>query len=44
MEKHFHSAGRIFQGYSDLIDVLVTLLCYYGEKECILRMTKMLSC
>lgn len=33
MEQYFHSARRIFQGYNDLIDTFVTLLCYYGERE-----------
>lgn len=30
--QYFHSARRIFQSYNDLIDALVTLLCYYGER------------
>lgn len=33
MEQHFHSAWRIFWGYNDLIDTLVTLLCHYGVRD-----------
>lgn len=33
MEQHFHSAGRSFQGYNDLIDTPVTLLFCYRERK-----------